>query len=204
VDRSEVTELHSIQPIRTVPSILQLGILSHVRAARVDHDDIAMGEIQAVRAAKSVPGPGGRPLHEYANLYFHARNPMMSKRRSQHAEICVVRVDPAVLDSPGAIVTDQNAASDYARFAPAATGLAIVDVHATMARDWRDPNQIAYWRKKSRKLAEVLVPNLIQPSLIMGAYVSGDVGRAALSQAAGVLPLVVEPDLFFAADEGEV
>jgi ssDNA thymidine ADP-ribosyltransferase, DarT len=55
-----------------------------------------MTEIQDLRANKKVPG--GRPLHEYLNLYFHARNPMMYKGHDQHESLCVIRVSTNVLD----------------------------------------------------------------------------------------------------------
>src|SRR5438067_5304602 len=124
MERSQLTELHFITPIANLPSILQDGILSHVRAEQIGHQSVAAAEIQNRRAGKSVPG--GRPLHEYANLYFHARNPMTARRRDQHADLCVVRVSTDVLDLFGVVVTSQNASSDYAAFRPAADGLASI------------------------------------------------------------------------------
>ena len=159
-----------------------------------------MKAIQDVRDKKSVPN--GRPLHDYANLYFDARNPMMSSRRSVHEEMCVLRVDPVVLDIHGTVVTDQNARSDYARFAPAPGGLVVVDDIATFARDWRAANTIAYWRKKSRKMAEVLVPDRVPAQHIKGAFVSNAATGAAVGDLATNLPLKVEPDMFF-QDEGD-
>ena len=44
-----------------------------------------MAEIQGRRDLVMVPN--GRSLHEYANLYFDQRNPMMFKRRNE--DICV-------------------------------------------------------------------------------------------------------------------
>lgn len=121
MDRGELDELHSIQPIANVASILELGILSHNRARVVEHIDVAAAEIQDRRVGVTVPG--GRPLHEYANLYFDARNPMMSARRARHAELCVLRISCDVLNLPDVVVTDGNASSDYIRFGAAADGL---------------------------------------------------------------------------------
>lgn len=64
--REELEELHYITPISNVPSICKRGILSHHGAARIQHQSIAMAEIQDRRAKVTVPG--GRRLHEYANL----------------------------------------------------------------------------------------------------------------------------------------
>jgi hypothetical protein len=49
---------------------------------------------------------------------------------AQHAELCVLRVSPDVLELPNVVVTDGNAASTlrgYARFAAAPDGLGIVN-----------------------------------------------------------------------------
>ena len=84
-----------------------------------------MEEIQDRRKIKVVPG--GRPLHEYVNLYFDARNPMLYKRRDQHLSICVLRIDPTVMELPGVVITDSNASSGYARFAAYPEGLHLID-----------------------------------------------------------------------------
>jgi len=78
MDRNDLTELHYITKIRNVPSIMTKGILSHKQSKKIDHNSVAMEEIQERREKKIVPG--GRPLHEYVNLYFHARNPMLYVR----------------------------------------------------------------------------------------------------------------------------
>jgi hypothetical protein len=95
----EISELHYITPIKNVPSILQHGILSYNRAAKLKHDDISMPEIQKVRAQKRVPG--GLNLHDYANLYFNGRNKMMAKKRPEHERLCVLRVSPHALNISG-------------------------------------------------------------------------------------------------------
>ena len=119
--RGELTELHFITPIANVASILQLGILSNKQAHRVPHRSVAKTDVQERR--RHVVVPGGKPLHEYANLYLCGRNPMTYLRRDQHASLCILRISPLVIDLAGAIVTDQNAASDYAQFAPLPAGL---------------------------------------------------------------------------------
>jgi hypothetical protein len=140
-----------------------------------------MEEIQERRERKEVPG--GKPLHEYANLYFHARNPMLFLRRAQHAELCVLRIDPAVLDLPGVVITSQNASSDYARFYPSPHGLVHLNYDQVFAEYWTYPNDpIAEWQHKSIKCAEVLVPAKIHPQFIVGAYVSNAETQALLRQ----------------------
>lgn len=168
--REDLEELHYITPIANVPSILRYGILSNRRAARVRHSSVAMKEIQERRARKRVPG--GLPLHEYVNLYISARNPMLHKLLHMHAQLCILRVNTNVLDTPGTVVADGNAASEYTRFAPAPQGLRIVDRERTLAEWWTDPDQYEYYRKKNAKCAEILVQAIVTPKFLTGSYVS--------------------------------
>jgi len=170
VERCELTELHYITPTANVPSICEFGILSFLKAAKLDHESVAMTEIQSRRAHKAVPN--GRPLHHYVNLYICARNPMLHSRLSSHERLCVVRVSPDVLSIPGAVVTTANASSDWGRFAAAPEGLRLVNRDLVFAEDWTDSNAIAYYQKKSAKCAEVLVPDRVDPRFLHGAYVS--------------------------------
>jgi hypothetical protein len=177
VQRDELAELHFITLVKNVPSILKLGILSHNGMAKIDHESIATAEIQDRRAKVKIPG--GSPLHDYANLYFHARNPMMYKRRGRHREITVLRISPAVLDIPCVVITDGNASSGYIRFAASPDGLAIVDRERTFALNWTSNNLIEQFSKACGKCAEVLVPDRVDPSFILGAYVSNDETKRA-------------------------
>src|SRR5881296_892045 len=107
MNRADVTELHYITAIANLPSILRHGILSHTLADELVHDSVAMPEIQERRRNKQIPGAG--MLHEYANVYLDAHNPMLSKCRRLNDEICVLRIDPQIFDLDGVIVTDRNA-----------------------------------------------------------------------------------------------
>jgi len=185
--RSELTELHYITPVSNVPSIMQVGILSHDRAEQKEHESVAMPQMQGRRANLVVPG--GRRLHEYANLYICARNPMLYTRRSRH-DICVLSICLDVLDLSGVIVTNSNAGGEYARWAPAPAGLKIVDKERTFAENWTDGDAITYWRKKAAKCAEVLVPDRVLPEYISKAYVPDE--KAELNFAALAISLQVE------------
>ena len=134
MNRADVAELHYITPIANVPSIVQHGILSHNRVRHLIHHSIAMQEVQDRRENKRIPG--ARPLHDYANLYFDAHNPMLSRRREHNDGLCVLCVSPDILDLSGAIVTDMNAACDAVRFYDLAAGLAVLDRERLYARFW--------------------------------------------------------------------
>jgi hypothetical protein len=195
VKRDELEELHYITPLNNVLSICQLGILSHRQVKEVDHDSVAMQEIQDRRVKVVVPG--GWRLHEYVNLYICARNPMLSKRKNQHDTLCVLRISPSVLDLPGVVVTDGNASSQYVRFAAAPGGLHIVNRDLTFAEYWTDPDPIQYFRRKSAKCAEVLVPECVEPRFLIGAYVSCDESLARWSAMGILISAVIDRHLFF-------
>lgn len=194
MNRTRVTELHFITPFVNLESIKELGILSHVRAESVRHTSVALEEVQDRRVGKRVPG--GRLLHEYANVYFDARNPMISRRRDQKHEMAVVRVDPAILDLSNVVITDGNAASSSTRFYPSPAGLAELDEDRVYAEWWTDPDVWTYYEKKRQRCAEVLVPDAIPPEYLVGAYVSRTAGVAVCESALRGLEVEVKPHVF--------
>lgn len=190
-----ITEFHSIMPIDNIGSVIAHGILSYERAARLPHRSVAMQPVQDRRDKKQVPG--GLRLHQYASLYFHARNPMLYKRLAEAQTLCVLSVSLDVLDVDGTVISDQNAASDYARFL-APSQWELLDFEAILAMNWTHPgDQIAEWRHKSRKCAEVLVPGAVDPRMILSAYVVDRAAENRLRRAGFVLPIAVNPVLFF-------
>ncbi len=195
MNRADITELHFITAISNVPSILGHGILSHVRADQLDHDSVAMQEIQEIRANKQIPGAGC--LHEYANLYFDAHNPMLSKCRNRNNEICVLVISHTVLELQGVIVSTQNASSDYTSFWPVNDGLARIDQERVYARYWTQGDYYDRIRHKSEKCAEVLVPGCVEPRFIIGAYVANQVAFDAFQALNSGLTVSIRGNMFF-------
>lgn len=83
-----LTELHCIMPMDNIPSVQANGILSYESTAKLAHASVSMAEVQERRDKKQVPG--GLRLHQYANLYFHARNPMLYSRLAQASGLCIL------------------------------------------------------------------------------------------------------------------
>lgn len=180
-------------PMENVHSVLAHGILSHDRAAALEHRSVAMEEMQDRRRPKSVPG--GLRLHQYANLYFHARNPMLFKRRAE--AVCVLRISTMALQVAGAVITDQNAASDYVRFFHPSQWQ-MLNFDDIYAREWtHSEDDIRGYQHKSRKCAEVLVPHCIEPRLLIGAYVPDMPARDRVLSAGFQLEVNINPDFFF-------
>lgn len=190
-----VERLHCIMPIANLASVMQHGILCYDDAAKLRHESVAMQPVQDRRDAKSVPQ--GLRLHEYANLYFHARNPMMYKRRSEAPSLCVLAVARGVLSTPGVVLADSNAASPYARFLDL-SHWHLIDFDDVFAASWWHPDDpVRFQQHRLRKCAEVLVPRRVAPELIQGAYVVNGAAQALVQAQAPTLPIRIVPHMFF-------
>ncbi len=194
MNRSDISELHFIVPIDNVPSIMTHGILSHNRSQILNHRDISEEGVQNRRSDKKIPGTNNK-LHDYANLYFDAHNPMLCARKSRNNEICVLRINSAILDLNGVIVTDKNAARDC-WFKPVDKGLPLLNTNEVFANFWTNDNVFEQDRRKGIKCAEVLVLHCVDSKYIVGAYVANNI---ALDNFRGIsnLPVDIKNGLFF-------
>lgn len=183
MDRSEVVEFQCITPIANVGSIAAHGLLSHnqVAAAQLAHADVSNQLVQDRRAGRTLADarrPRPRPLHDYANVYFCGRNPMLFVLQERFTELCVLRIDESALDLDEAIISDGNASSDYTRFHASPGGLSVIDRAVTFAHYWTHGDYYAQLEHKRRMCAELLVPDQIPRELIVGSYVSCDETQA--------------------------
>ncbi len=195
MNKSDILELHFITYIENVSSILTKGILSHNKPRHINFRDISEGGVQERRAKKKIPGIN-KSLHDYANLYFDAHNPMLSARRSENNDICVLRIKKIILDMEGVIVTDKNAAREC-WFKPVEEGLALLKKDEIYATFWvyRD-DPIKQDRHMGIKCAEVLVPECVPSDYIIGAYVANNVALNKLYKFSE-LSAIIKSELFF-------
>jgi ssDNA thymidine ADP-ribosyltransferase, DarT len=199
MDRADLHELQCIQPIANLASIAKLGILCHNEANKIEHDDISDNTIQDLRRGKRMPHAAGkgRELHEYANVYICARNPMMYVRKHLHTELVVLRLSCDVLDLEGAIVADGNASSSYTRFLTSPEGLSVIDEQITFMGDPTHPNYAEYLDRKRRQCAEVLVPDHIPSEHITGAFASCSVSLETVTALDLPWPTTIDKRMFF-------
>ena len=169
INITKQTGLYNIQAIENIPSIMRRGLLSNEKAARIAHTSIAMNEVQERRDKIRVPN--GLELHQYVNVYFDPHNPMLSARRNQNNDICILKIDCGILDMPDVVVSDRNASSDYASFYSPRIGMEEIDFNLVYARYWTDEDYYAQMEKKSTKCAEVLVPYMIPYEYVICAAV---------------------------------
>jgi len=194
MNRCDVAELHFITYIENVPSILKRGILSHNESRNINFHDISESGVQERRAKKKIPGTN-KSLHDYANLYFDAHNPMLSARRSKNDEICVLRIKNIVLNIDGVIITDKNAAREC-WFKTVDEGLPLLNKDEIYATFWTDNNPIKEYKHAGIKCAEVLVPDCVHSDYIIGAYVDN---ITALNNFCNLSDLgaIIRSELFF-------
>ncbi len=194
MNKHDVKELHFITYIENVSSIMDHGILSHNKSQGVNCRDISEESVQIIRSTKKIPGTN-KSLHDYANLYFDAHNPMLSARRSVNNQICVLRVRNTVLDIDDVIVTDQNAARGC-WFKTVIDGLPLLDRNEIYATFWVYPDKFKEWRHAGIKCAEVLVPECVRPDYVFGAFV---VNEEALNKLCDVsnIDAIIKHGLFF-------
>lgn len=194
----EITQrkyVYNIMPISNIESVMLNGLVCYHRAELFPvHSSIAMNEVQMRREQIIVCG---KTLHDYANMYFSFRNPMMYKRRTQAEELCILAIDNSVLDMVGCIVTDQNAASSMARFYDAVTGIEIIDFERVFADNWIHEDMYETTMHRKIKCAEILVPEKVPAEYIVGAYVVNETAKGELMQRGFRRKIAINPSAFF-------
>ena len=197
MDRADITELHYISHVDNVPSIMSQGILSRYWVGQngVESVSLADADIVARRADRSIPG--SYRLDQYANLFFNARNAMLFRLTCStlSRNLAVLRIRSAVLDLPGVVVTEINAAagSEPLWHGPG-EGLTRLDRDVVFAESWQDSDEV-----KRRMMAEVLVPGGVPASYLFGAYMVSDWAARQVPWAR-MLPVTVNRYLFFVGD----
>lgn len=197
MEREQLKELHYITHVDNIPSICSQGLLSNRRASRVGHKSVADPEVQDRRKRKRVPS--GLLLHDYANLYVTARNPMLYKRicDGQIDVLCVLRVSTTVLDLDGVVVTDRNAAKFGCGFKSPSEGIDDIDGELLTRTYWGDGDALERERCWNMKFTEVLVPDRVPPDYLQGLYVGTDAARSTLASQSLPLGISKNAVLFF-------
>lgn len=185
---------YSIMPIINVPSVIKNGILSFYKTRSISHTSVALTTVQERREQVIIPNAG--KLHSYANLYFTYHNPMMYKRRNEAESLCVLAIDLNVLEIPGCILSDRNAAADLVRFYSPEDGFNEINFNLVYAQSWIDTDNF-YSPKKAIKCAEILVPNCVPYKYILGAYVLDENSQKKLINQGFDKKIVIQRSVFF-------
>ena len=188
-------ELFYITHIENIPSIMKNGIMCYERAKNLKHKSIALEEVQERRDRKRIPN--GRLLHEYVNLYFNQRNPMMYKRKAYYKEICVLSVNPIILECEGVVVSDMNAARELCKFLEPKVALTTLDFNEIYSENWNSVEFEEKYRLRGSLCAEVLIPDKVPYEYIQCAYVAKDELKNIFKEYGFDKPVQVKPYIFF-------
>ena len=188
----QITCLYHLTHIDNLPSIRNLGLLSHNRA----HDqagptDIADPEVIARRSRRR-DTVFDRPLHDYVPLYVTPTNPMLFRKRDIQSELAILCISKGVLLFDGAVFTDGNAASADTQFFGDCRHLDQLDWACIRAPYWTD-----FPDGKRRRCAEVLVPDRLGLEHVDRVVVSNAVAARAVQDVLPWPPVRTEPTWFF-------
>ncbi len=181
--------LYNIQDIDNISSIFKHGLLSHNAAAMLKkHKDISNAQVQRRREKLLA---NGIPLHDYANVYFDYWNPMLCAKKEINDRLCILAIDPEVLNIDGCLVTDKNASAGDAEYYYASAGFNFLDFKAIYYVQW-------FPSAKQKKQAEVLVPNRIDPSYVNNIIVHNEANKKRLERLKCVnVPVFCRRECFF-------
>ena len=113
-------------------------------------------------------------------------------------KIALLAFDCAVLDLTGCLITDRNAASDYATFLDHLPGVEQMRFDLVYARYWaQSGDPIIDIERKSIKNAEVLVPDSMPSSYIRSAFVYNEEAKAEIASSIKRIDVKIRPELYF-------
>ncbi|CAN5640368.1 hypothetical protein BH23CHL2_BH23CHL2_18800 [soil metagenome] len=193
INRDEISDLHFITDVANVPSILWFGILSRnkVQDLGLEYQDFSLESVQQHRKRRTTAD--GLSLHHYANLYFFAHNITLYRilKNQPVSSVCVLAVDPAVVDMPYTHISDGNLGSHRSTTWPSPEGLQLIDKDALFS--WV-PHKFPDQRRI--QCAEVQVLGWVDPRLIRYIYVPNLDSEAKLKESGVGRPMRRWPELF--------
>jgi hypothetical protein len=211
VDKNKIKEIYYITHADNIPSIMNLGVLSHNRAIQQKvfnpKLDISNPEVQSLRAKKEIHSSSNespRSLHDYVPLYPQPFNAMMAAvaHSKQNLNLCVLRISSDILNKPGTLMTNINAACHEAKFfKPAEWTLPLEEFEAvrSLSLQGSDSQKDKESLKRYRRARqfEVLVLDFVLPNQINGIFVPNERLKQDLeAKTGGNLPIEVNPSLF--------
>ena len=187
--------VYNICHFDNIKSILQNGLLSYYHASSINHVSIANPEIQDRRDKKKVPN--GLALHQYVNCFFNPRNSMLYSN-SSFDNIAILCISNKVLDLPGVVVSDKNAAKNTVAFYGAQMGIDKLNFKEIFLSNWDSPDPWEKERLKAILHAEVLVPFKIESSYIKEIRVAKEsVKRKLHTLLSNYIRIEVDSYMFF-------
>lgn len=138
-------------------------------------------------------------LHDYANLYFNPRNPMMYYliNHKNLDDLCIICVNKRVLDLEGTVVSDRNAASELAAFESVDKGKRYINFSKVFAKYWTSDNPLEQYENKQIQCAEVLVLNKVPVEYLIGVIVCTQKAKIKVEKLNLGIKVAINKRLFF-------
>ena len=111
-------------------------------------------------------------------------------------KVCLLSIAPRVLRTPGAYVTNMNAAKGSAAFFAAPEGLGRLRAEEVYAPRWAGSESDESAGLKERMMAEALVPHEVPTAQIQGVYARTERDRADVRAFWPEVKVAVRPDRF--------
>lgn len=210
VTRNKIKEVYYTTHVNNLQSILEIGVQSRNRATRLNllhhENDISNPEVQALRE-KSIRSPHDNrthPLHDYVNFYPQPFNAMMATviRSQPNINLCVLRINNSILDIPGTLITNMNAAcADVKIFKPSDWTLTPEEFEAVRSLSFNgdgiERDEPSYKAFKRARQFEVLVLDFVLPGYINGIFVPNERLKHDIEAITkGRIPVEVNASLF--------
>ena len=201
-------DLYYVAPVAHLASILDHGILCkrQVDERRLRRSDISDPDVQDLRERIRIRYEDKtRSLHDYANLYFCIRPPMLfvEKNRSRDDLIYIV-VNSAVLSLPGALVSDGNMARQGLSKSQPSVVVTVEPAQKDNKRCKRTYDPPSYKPRQSAKMTNLFTVDVglaagnckLDFAAIDGEDWRSDDERKRRKQAEALLPDCVPPPTF--------
>lgn len=195
----DIKFLFNINDLKNLDSIFQYGLLSKNEKIKrgISSVDLSNADVQKIRDDKRIPNHG--MLHDYANLYFNPRNPMMYYLINHRSldDLCIICIDKRVLDLEGTVVSDRNAASELAAFESPDKGNRYINFSKVFSKYWTSDNPSEQYENKQIQCAEVLVLNMVTREYLIGILVCTQKAKEKVESLNLDIQVVINKDLFF-------
>ena len=190
---------YHITHLSNLESIVRRGLYSHdqVRRRKIPASVVYDRDIVARRGY--IPTDTRNSLHEYVNLYFNPRNPMMY--RVKVYDLAVVQVNLGVLNRKGVWLADGNAAANATAIHPVETSK-LAQLRQQVDREsWNDPDETIKKENGRKMMAECLVPVHVAPAMIEAVHVVDrrNADRVMQWLSGTGIRLIVNPHMFFSS-----
>ena len=195
---SYINSLYYITHIRNLPSILKQGILSHKKVEELNISYTPIYDTEIVSQRKNKATSEKDSLWEYANLYFQPRNPMMYRviHETDTKEIAIIGIRPEILQTPGTLISDGNAASNPTKFFSANEGTKILKKQwKIIQNDWWNIDD----GSKRKIMSECLIPEQIDSKYIHSIFIAGQTVKKKVESIIGLssIPIIPDSHMFF-------